>query len=341
MSHLHVHGPGEHHQHGHSHHGHSPGRVADASREADHIAPMRRLRGALAVTAIFLVVEVIGGWLANSLALLADAGHMLTDVAALALSLFVAWFSRQPASPQRTYGYLRWEVLAAFLNGATLLLISAWIVWEAVLRLRAPEPIQGGLMLGVAVAGLIVNVIAARMLHASGESSLNMRAAYLHVLSDLLGSVGTVAAAVIVKWTGWVAADPVALWSWPLLSSAARGGSCESRSMYCSSRLIAHLARLCTHSARGYSGYRVRARPACVDRHIRTRRHERTCDRSRVRAPPARAGARSRCDAAVRHRSCDRAARAQRDVRTRATPPQLTQAAGSSSVTLPVRGVTP
>jgi len=171
---------------------------------------MRRLRGELTVTAVFLVIEVAGGWLANSLALLADAGHMLTDVAALALSLFVAWLSRQPASPQRTYGYLRWEVLAAFLNGATLLLISAWIVVEAVLRLRTPEPVKGGLMLAVAVAGLIVSIIAARMLHAPGESSLNMRAAYLHVLGDLLGSVGTVAAAMIVKWTGWVAADPVA-----------------------------------------------------------------------------------------------------------------------------------
>jgi|RhiMetdeSRZDD1v2_1073273.scaffolds.fasta_scaffold165939_3 cobalt-zinc-cadmium efflux system protein len=210
MSHLHAHGPGEHH-HAHSHHAHShAGRVGDASREADHVTRVRRLRGALAVTAVFLVVEVIGGLLANSLALLADAGHMLTDVAALGLSLFVAWFSRQPASPQRTYGYLRWEVLAAFLNGATLLLISSWIVWEAVLRLRAPEPVAGGLMLVVAVAGLVVNVIAARMLHSPGETSLNVRAAYLHVLSDLLGSVGTVAAAVIVRWTGWVSADPIA-----------------------------------------------------------------------------------------------------------------------------------
>jgi cobalt-zinc-cadmium efflux system protein len=211
-----MHGPGDHDHHGHSHRGHSHhghshgGRVGDASREIDHATPVRRLRGALAVTAVFLIVEVIGGWLANSLALLADAGHMLTDVAALALSLFVAWFSRQPASPQKTYGYLRWEVLAAFLNGATLLLISAWIVWEAVLRLRAPEPIGSGLMFVVAVAGLVVNIIAARMLHASGESSLNVRAAYLHVLSDLLGSVGTVAAAVIVRWTGWLAADPIA-----------------------------------------------------------------------------------------------------------------------------------
>jgi cobalt-zinc-cadmium efflux system protein len=209
MSHLHSHGPGDH-EHGH-HHGHfHDGRVGQASRASDYATPIRRLRAALAVTAIFLVVEVIGGWLANSLALLADAGHMLTDVAALTLSLFVAWFSRQPASPQKTYGYLRWEVLAAFLNGATLLLISAWIVFEAFVRLGAPEPVETGLMLVVAVAGLIVNLIAARMLHSSGASSLNVRAAYLHVLSDLLGSVGTVAAAIIVRYTGWLAADPVA-----------------------------------------------------------------------------------------------------------------------------------
>ena len=101
-------------------------------------------------------------------------------------------------------------MLAAFLNGATLLLISVWIVWEAILRLRNPEPLGSTLMLVVAVAGLIVNVIAARMLHAHGESSLNVRAAYLHVLGDLLGSVGTVAAAVVVRTTGWLAADPVA-----------------------------------------------------------------------------------------------------------------------------------
>src|SRR5690349_23698774 len=210
MSHSHVHGPGEHHHHGHSHHGHHHGHShahpGEASHAHDHATPIRRLRGALAVTAVFLVIEVVGGWLANSLALLADAGHMLTDVAALALSLFVAWFSRHPASPQRTYGYLRWEVLAAFLNGATLLLISVWIVWEAVLRLRSPEHLETGLMLVVAIAGLVVNLVVARMLHAPGSSSLNVRAAYLHVLGDLLGSVGTVAAALIIRWTGWVAA---------------------------------------------------------------------------------------------------------------------------------------
>jgi cobalt-zinc-cadmium efflux system protein len=134
---------------------------------------------------------------------------MLTDVGALGLSLFVAWFSRQPASPRKTYGYLRWEILAAFLNGATLLLISAAICWEAVGRLRAPEGVASGTMLVVAVLGLVVNVASAWLLHGSAQSSLNVRGAYLHVLGDLLGSVGTVAAALLVRWTGWLPADPL------------------------------------------------------------------------------------------------------------------------------------
>jgi cobalt-zinc-cadmium efflux system protein len=155
-------------------------------------------------------VEVIGGLLSNSIALLADAGHMLTDVAALGLALFVAWFSRHPGTPQKTYGYLRWEILAAFVNGATLLLISAWILWTAVLRLRHPEQVESGLMLIVAAAGLVVNVIAARILYASSSHSLNARGAYLHVLGDLLASVGTIAAAIAIRYTGWLTADPIA-----------------------------------------------------------------------------------------------------------------------------------
>ena len=200
--HTHAHGsPGHDHAHDHGS-GHAGGGGLDTGT-------IRRLRAALAITAAFLIAEIVGGILSNSLALLADAGHMLTDVAALALSLFVAWFSRQPGTPTKTYGYLRWEILAAFLNGTALLLISVWIGWEAVLRLRSPEPVEGGLMLGVAVGGLVVNLVAARMLHPSSTSSLNVRGAYLHVLGDLLGSVGTVTAALIVKLTGWYAADPI------------------------------------------------------------------------------------------------------------------------------------
>ena len=193
--HAHVHGPGGGHHHDR----------ATGSRDQ-----LRSLWIALALTAAFLVAEVVGGILANSLALLADAGHMLTDVAGLALSLFVAWFARQPGNPRQTYGYLRWEILAAFINGAALLLISAAIIWEALLRLRAPEPVASGMMLVVAVGGLLVNLVAAWILHPSSETSLNMRGAYLHVLGDLLGSLGTIAAALLMRFTGWVAADPVA-----------------------------------------------------------------------------------------------------------------------------------
>ena len=198
-----YHNPGHGHQHGGGHdHGLGHSHTGDAS--------VRSLRIALGLTAILLVVEVIGGFLSNSIALLADAGHMLTDVAALALALFVAWFSRQPETPRKTYGYLRWEILAAFLNGATLLLISAWILWEAITRLGAPEHVQGGLMLAVAAGGLVVNLIAARVLVGSSSESMNARGAYLHVLGDLLASVGTLVAAVLIRYSGWLMADPVA-----------------------------------------------------------------------------------------------------------------------------------
>ncbi len=170
---------------------------------------MRNLRLALAVTVIVLVAEVVGGILSNSLALLADAGHMLTDVAALTLSLFVSWFSMRPETPRRTYGYVRLEILAAFVNGAALLVISAFIAWEAVARLRAPEPVGGGLMLVIALVGLLSNIVAAVALHGASGASLNVRGAYLHVIGDLLGSVGTVLAAVIIRFTGWLPADPL------------------------------------------------------------------------------------------------------------------------------------
>ncbi|MDB4908495.1 MAG: hypothetical protein JWO05_3279 [Gemmatimonadetes bacterium] len=172
-------------------------------------ASTRALRWALGLTAVLLVAEVIGGLVSNSLALLADAGHMLTDVGALALSLFVVWFAKQPSKPEKTYGYLRWEILAALLNGATLLGISVWIVVEAVSRFRHPEHVAGGVMLAVACVGFALNLVAAYMLHPVNGTTLNVRAAYLHVLGDLLAQGGTVVAAVLIRYTGWLAADPL------------------------------------------------------------------------------------------------------------------------------------
>lgn len=194
----HIHGGGHHHHH---HHGPATAHAEQSTRA---------LRAALALTVVVFFVEVAGGWISNSLALLADAGHVLTDAAALGLSLFVVWFSRQPATPAKTYGYLRWEILAALINGATLLGICAWIVVEAVLRLRSPEPVGGGLMLVVAAGGLIANAIAALLLHPVNKHSLNVRGAYLHVLGDLLASVATIVAAAVIWLTGWLHADPIA-----------------------------------------------------------------------------------------------------------------------------------
>ena len=190
---AHDHGGGHAHTHAHA-----------------HATSTRALAWALALTFVILLVEAIGGWVSNSLALLADAGHVLTDAGALGLSLFVAWLSRQPSSAEKTYGYLRWEILAALINGATLLGISAWIVIEALQRFRHPEHVAGGVMLAAAALGFVVNAVAAWLLHGAHESSLNVRGAYLHVLGDMLASLGTVAAAVVIRFTGWLTADPIA-----------------------------------------------------------------------------------------------------------------------------------
>src|SRR4051794_9819365 len=207
MAHLHLHGSG--HDHGHDH-GHRRGHDHGAHGHHHHSASTRALAWSLVLTVIILIAEGVGGWLSNSLALLADAGHVLTDAGALALSLFVAWLARQPGSPHKTFGYLRWEILAALINGATLLLISGWIVVEAVVRFKHPEPVAGGLMLGVALLGFAVNGVAVWLLHGVREGSLNVRGAYLHVLGDMLASGGTVIAALVIRATGWLGADPVA-----------------------------------------------------------------------------------------------------------------------------------
>ncbi len=163
----------------------------------------------LGITASFMVVEFVAGWLANSLALLADAGHMLTDTAAVGLALFAAWIAQLPATPDKTYGYLRFEILAALVNGATLLVVAGLIVWDAVQRIADPPAVEARILFGVATAGLVVNVIAARLLHAGHKDSLNVHGAYLHVLGDLLGSIGAMAAGAVILLTGWVLADPI------------------------------------------------------------------------------------------------------------------------------------
>jgi cobalt-zinc-cadmium efflux system protein len=172
--------------------------------------PMPRLWAVLGLTGAFMVLEAIGGWVSGSLALLADAGHMLTDVGALALGLLTAWIAQRPANASKTYGYLRWEILAALVNGAALFGIAAWVVVEAIQRLQHPAPIRSGLFLAIAAAGLVVNLISLFLLHGAREGSLNARGVYLHVLGDALGSVGALAAAGVIRLTGWTPADPIA-----------------------------------------------------------------------------------------------------------------------------------
>lgn len=169
----------------------------------------RRLTLAIAITAIVMLMELVGGWLAGSLALLADAGHMLADVAALAVALFASWIAQRPATAQRSFGFMRLEILAALINGAVLIAIAIGIGIEAWRRLLAPPAVNGGLLVGVAGVGLVANVVAAMILHRGHQHSLNQRGAYLHVLGDLLGSIGALAAGVIVLATGWTLADPL------------------------------------------------------------------------------------------------------------------------------------
>jgi cobalt-zinc-cadmium efflux system protein len=172
-------------------------------------APLPRLAVVLALTVGFMVIEAIGGWISGSLALLADAGHMLTDAGALGLSLLSAWIALRPASSSKTYGYQRWEILAALINGAALFGIAAWVILEAVQRIHHPQPIRAQLFLFVAAGGLLVNLVSLAILHGIRQGNLNTRGAYLHVLGDALGSVGALAAAGIILLTGWTLADPI------------------------------------------------------------------------------------------------------------------------------------
>ena len=169
----------------------------------------RRLALVLALTTTYLVAEVIGGLVTHSLALLADAGHMLTDVGGLGLALLAIGFAERPATPERTYGYYRTEILAALSNAVVLIGISLYILFEAYERFRNPPEVQSGAMLAVAAVGLLVNVGGIYLLRSASGESLNMKGAYFEVLSDMLTSVGVMVAGVIMLTTGWYYADPL------------------------------------------------------------------------------------------------------------------------------------
>ena len=169
----------------------------------------RRLSIVLVLTAVYMVAEAVGGWMTGSLALLADAGHMLTDVAALALALIAVWFGSRPATSSKTFGYYRLEILAALINGVALILISLLIFYEAYQRWAEPPAVRSGLMMLVATGGLIINLICARLLHGDHKDDLNVRGARLHIIGDALGSVGAIIAGGLMWLYGWYAADPL------------------------------------------------------------------------------------------------------------------------------------
>jgi cobalt-zinc-cadmium efflux system protein len=183
--------------HAHHHHGH-----ATDNR--------RRLALTLGLAASYMLAEAVGGWLTGSLALLADAGHMLSDAAALGLSLFAIWIGQRPPTPRRTWGYYRTEILAALANGAALVAISVWVVFEAAERFRNPPEVNAPVMMGIAVGGLMVNLIGLRILSGGRNDSLNVRGAWLHVLTDALGSVQAIVAGALIWGLGWQWADPAA-----------------------------------------------------------------------------------------------------------------------------------
>lgn len=209
------------HDHRHDHgHGHVPSVIKHE----------RPLWIAFALTAVVLLAEVAGGLLSNSLALLSDAAHMMTDVAALGISLFAVRMSRRPADARRSYGYARMEAIGALVNGGLLFVVAGYILWEAVQRFRAPQEVATAGMLAVAVLGLVANLVSMRLLAAGAGESLNVKGAYLEVWSDMLGSLGVIAGALLIHFSGWTVVDPVmavllGLWvlprTWSLLRQAA------------------------------------------------------------------------------------------------------------------------
>ena len=202
MSHSHSHG--NHHNHGEGHaHGleHGP-RQASSGGKKDLLI-------ALSITVLMMIAEVIGGLLSNSLALLSDAGHMLIDNISLVLSFFAMKFATMPATDKKTFGFYRLEILAALINGVTLVLISLYIIYEAYFRIVHPQPVQGTLMLVVAVIGLVANMIGAAVLMKHRHTNLNIHGAFLHILGDAAVSVGVIIGGIVIVYTGWYLIDPI------------------------------------------------------------------------------------------------------------------------------------
>ena len=208
--HDHSHGHGGHSHAGHGHAGHShAGHSHTGHSHTAGITDQRRVGWAFFVIFAVMLVEVAGGLMSGSLALLADAGHMVSDAAALGMSWWALQIGKRPADARRSYGYQRVEVLVAFVNGCTLFAIAGWIVIEAIRRFAAPVAVLGGPMLGVAVIGLVANIAAFAILQGGNRENLNMRSAWLHVLGDLLGFVVAIVAALVILSTGWSPIDPI------------------------------------------------------------------------------------------------------------------------------------
>ena len=203
--------------------------MAEGHEHVSEIKHEKPLWWAFGLTSVFLIAEIIGGLITNSLALLSDAAHMGTDVIALAISLFAVRMSRKPADAKRTYGFARMEAIGALVNGGMLFLVAGYILWEAVGRFRQPPDVASTGMLVIAALGLVVNLISMRLLKAGSGDSLNVKGAYLEVWADMLGSVGVIGGAIIIMLTGWTLADPIiavliGLWvlprTWTLLRAA-------------------------------------------------------------------------------------------------------------------------
>lgn len=214
--HDHAHEPdhGHSHDHGHTHghgdaHGHGHAHSHAGHNHLHGVTDQKRIGWAFVIIAVFMVIEVAGGVISGSLALLADAGHMVSDAAALGFSWLAISYGRRPATGQLSYGYKRLEILAAFVNGCALFVIAAWIVIEAIQRFASPVPVAGRTMLIVAFAGLASNIAAFAILHGGNRNNLNLRGAWLHVLGDLLGSVAAIVAAVVILFTAWTPIDPI------------------------------------------------------------------------------------------------------------------------------------